>query len=114
MKASTRDLNTRPRPTPASADGLMNANFDLVSLFLAGSQFQDLREYLLLAQDFVLQKQRAFQKRVDDYIAANASKEDDRDEYYSFFEDDHDQIHNRFPRIVYSSTLLMACALRAR
>jgi hypothetical protein len=111
MKANTCDLNTRPRPTPASADSLMNADLDLVSLFLAGSQFQGLGEYLLLVQDFVVQKQRGFQKRVDDYIAANTRKGDDRDEYYSSLEDDHDQIHNRFPRIVYSSTLLMACAL---
>src|SRR5580698_6283226 len=111
MKANTGDLNTRPRPTPASSDSLMNADFDLVSLLLAESQFQDLREYMSLAQDFVVGKQRDFRKRVDDYIALNALEGDDRDEYYSFHEDDYDQLHNQFPRIVFSSTLLMACAL---
>jgi len=111
MKANICDLNTRPRPTPASSGSLMNAHFDLVSLLLADSQFQDLREYMSLAQDFVVRKQRDFRKRVDDHIAVSALEGDDRDEYYSSHEDDYDQLHNQFPRIVFSSTLLMACAL---
>lgn len=111
MKANTYDLNTRPRLTPASEDGLMNARFDLVSLFLAESQFQDLREYMSLAQDFVIRKQLDFHKRVDDHIAVNGLEGEDRDEYYSSHEDDYDQLHGRFPRIVFSSTLFMACSL---
>jgi hypothetical protein len=35
----------------------------------------------------------------------------DREEYLSALEDDQDQLHNRFPGIVFRSTLLMACAL---
>jgi hypothetical protein len=111
MKANSRDLNTRPRPSPASSGGLMNAHFDLVSLFLAKSQFQDLREYMSRAQVFVVQQQLDFRKRVGDYIVENALEGDDRDEYYSSHEDDYDQLYSQFPRIVFSSTLLMACAL---
>jgi len=111
VNAKTRDLNARPRPTPASADSLMNADFDLVSLMLARSQFQDLREYLSLAQDFVHREQQEFEKRIDDYITVNALHGEDRGEYYSSREDDYDLLQSRFPRIVFSSTLLMACAL---
>jgi hypothetical protein len=111
MKANTCDLNILPRSTAASSGSLMNADFSLASLLLAESQFQDLREYMSLAQEFVVRKQRDFHKRVDDHIAVNALEGEDRDEYYSSHEDDHDQLHSRFPRIVFSSTLLMACAL---
>jgi hypothetical protein len=64
-----------------------------------------------LAQNFVVRQQRDFQKRVDDYAAANALEGEDKDQYYSSLEDDQDQLHIRFPHIVFSSTLLMACAL---
>lgn len=111
MNAKTRDLNTRPRPTPALAESLMSANFDLVSLILAPSQFQDLLEYLSLAQDFVHREQQEFKKRIDNYITVNALHGEDREEYYSSREDDYGQLQSRFPRIVFSSTLLMACAL---
>jgi hypothetical protein len=111
MKANSCDLNTRPRPSPASSGGLMNAHFDLVSLFLAKSQFQDLREYMSRTQVFVVQQQLDFRKRVDDYIVENELEGHDRDEYYSSHEDDYEQLHSQFPRIVFSSTLLMACAL---
>jgi hypothetical protein len=111
MKANTCNLNIRPRPTPASSGSLMNAHFDLVSLLLAEWQFQDLREYMSLAQNFVVRQQRDFQKRVDDYTAVNALEGEDKDQYYSSLEDDQDQLHSRFPHIVFSSTLLMACAL---
>lgn len=111
MNANTRNLNTRPRPKPASSDSLMNASFDLASLLLATWQFQDLREYASQAQDFVHRKQQDFEKRIDDHIAANALEGEDREEYYSSHEDDYDQLQSRFPRIVFSSTLLVACAL---
>lgn len=111
MKVNICELNTRPRQTPASSDSLMNADFDLVSLLLAESQFQDLREYMSLAQDFVVRKQREFRKRVDDHLTVNALEGDDRDEYRNYHENDYDQLHNQFPRIVFSSTLLMSCAL---
>jgi len=111
MKAETRDLNIRPRPTPASSGSLMNADFDLASLVLAEWQFQDLREYMSLAQEFVVRKQQDFHKRVDDHIAVNALEGENRDGYYSSHEDDYDQVYSRFPRIIFSSTLLMACSL---
>jgi hypothetical protein len=99
MKANICDLNTRPRPAPASSGSLMNGDFDLVSLLLAESQFQDLREYMSLEQEFMVRKQRDFRKRVDDHIAVNALEGDDRHEYYSSRQDDYDQLHNQFPRI---------------
>jgi hypothetical protein len=111
MKGKTCKLNTRPRPTPASSDSLMNADFDLVSLILAEFQFRDLREYMTTAQDCVVRKQQEFRKRVDDHIAVNALEGEDREAYYSSHEDDYDQLYSRFPRIVFSSTLLMACSL---
>lgn len=111
MKAKTCDLNIRPRATPASSDSLSNAHFDLVPLLLAEWQFQDLREYMSLAENFVVRQQRDFQKRVDDYVAEHELEGEHKDEYYSSLEDDQDQVHSRFPRIVFSSTLLMACAL---
>ena len=89
----------------------MNADFDLVSLILAEFQFRDLREYMTTAQDFVVRKQQEFRKRVDDHIAVNALEGEDREAYYSSHEDDYDQLYSRFPRIVFSSTLLMACSL---
>lgn len=111
MKTNASDLDTRPRPTPASPDSLMTAHFELVSLLFTEWEFQGLRQYMSLAQNFVVSQQQDFQKRVDNFVAVNALEGEDQDEYYSSIEDDNDQLHNRFPRIVFSSTLLMACSL---
>ena len=80
-------------------------------MILAESQLQDLREYLWSVQSFVTQEQKAFRQRVEDAIAAEGLQGDEKDEYYSIHEDEFDQLHSTFPRIVYSSTLLTACSL---
>jgi hypothetical protein len=89
----------------------MTQGWGVVPLLTAESQFQDLREYLSLTRDLVAREQRDFLKRVEDTIAANSLEGENKDEYYSFIEDEHDQLHDRFPRIVFSSTLLIACSL---
>jgi hypothetical protein len=82
-----------------------------VSLILAASQLQDLTEYLSSVEGFVVQEQAKFIKRVEAAIAAHSLQGEDKDEYYSHHEDEFDQLHSTFPRIVYSSTLLTACSL---
>jgi hypothetical protein len=108
---TAHNLNTRPRQTSASADSLMTAHFELTSLTLAKWQFDDLRKYMSLAHEFVVRQQRDFQTRVDEYVAQHAPTDEDDGDIHISLEDENDQLHSRFPRLVFSSTLLMACAL---
>jgi hypothetical protein len=105
------EINTRPRTHPSKSGSWMMQGWGAVPLLTADSQFQDLREYLSSARDFVAREQRALLKRVEDTIAANSLEGENKDEYYSFHEDEYDQLHSRFPRIVFSATLLLACSL---
>ncbi|MGO9256344.1 MAG: hypothetical protein ACLQU1_08600 [Bryobacteraceae bacterium] len=105
------DLNTRPRSAPAKSGGWFVQGWGAVPLIITESQFQDLRDYLSLARDFVIREQQTFLKRVEDAIAANSLQGEDKDEYYGAHEEEYDQLHSRFPRLAFSSTFLMACSL---
>lgn len=83
----------------------------MLSVLSPGSRFRDLEEYLLLTENFLAGEQAAFVQEVDAAVEAAGLKGEDREDYYSFKEDDYARLHDAFPRIVYSSTLLTACSL---
>src|SRR5580693_4361895 len=97
------------RSTPSR--NLETQGWGAVPVLVARSHLQELLEYLSSVQGFINREQHAFIERVEEEIAAQSLEGADLEEYYSFHEDEHDQLHNGFPRIVYSSTLVMACAL---
>jgi hypothetical protein len=80
-------------------------------VLLTPSQLSDLEAFLISVEHFVDEEKTSFTKRVEAAVVEAGLTGEEKDEYYSFHEDQFDRLDRAFPRIVYSSTLLSACSL---
>ena len=102
-------MKNRMRLAPRT--GWMTNAWVAVPLYLTESRLRDLKEYMKSVGNFLSLTEQEFEKRIEATIAESGWQGEEKDAFYGIHEGGFDRLHNEFPRIVCSSSLITACSL---